>query len=445
MSRLRVLILGPNCHPERVSIPFVTYSHAVALANLHDVTLAVREGVAADVLAAGGPFRAVEAIRMRWTERIHAGICNHFLPGNFDTQWRTVFAYPLTVAFEWHAWRRFRSRIRAGEFDVVMRIEPLSATTPSPFARYLRNGPIPFVVGPVNGGLPWPPGFAQVARARERVSAFRNAYRYLPFGGSTYRHAGAILVASSQTYEEFSAYAPKVFFIPENGVGAAALAPASSSARGGATLELLFAGGLVARKACDLALRGAAPLLRRRAARFTVIGDGPDRQRLQNLALSLGVAEQVEFTGWLARTEVIERMRAADIFLFPSVRDFGGGVVFEALASGAVPVVADFGGPGDIVRDGVGFRVPLTNEADLVAGIEDVLGRLEGDRALLAGLRVNAIAYARERLTWEAKARDTSKVLEWLTGKGPKPHLPPPKLSQYNARSPALQTRAGLT
>ena len=41
MSRLRILLLGPDCNPEEVSIPYVTYSHAAALAQLHDVTLVV--------------------------------------------------------------------------------------------------------------------------------------------------------------------------------------------------------------------------------------------------------------------------------------------------------------------------------------------------------------------------------------------------------------------
>ncbi len=40
-SRLRILLLAPNCDPTDVSIPFVTYSHAAALAELHDVTLVV--------------------------------------------------------------------------------------------------------------------------------------------------------------------------------------------------------------------------------------------------------------------------------------------------------------------------------------------------------------------------------------------------------------------
>jgi hypothetical protein len=41
MSRLRILVLGPDCDPEMVSIPFVSYCHAAALAQLHDVTLVV--------------------------------------------------------------------------------------------------------------------------------------------------------------------------------------------------------------------------------------------------------------------------------------------------------------------------------------------------------------------------------------------------------------------
>ena len=39
MNRLRVLLLAPDCDPEDISIPFVTYCHAAALAQLHDVTL----------------------------------------------------------------------------------------------------------------------------------------------------------------------------------------------------------------------------------------------------------------------------------------------------------------------------------------------------------------------------------------------------------------------
>jgi glycosyltransferase involved in cell wall biosynthesis len=118
----------------------------------------------------------------------------------------------------------------------------------------------------------------------------------------------------------------------------------------------------------------------------------------------------------------------ADVLVFPSVRDFGGGVVFEALAVGAVPVVVDFGGPGDIVHPEVGYKVPLTNESEVVSEIEKILVNLAGNRDLLDGLRQHGMSYAQDSLTWDAKARRVTEILNWVLRRGPKPELPPPKV-----------------
>ena len=74
----------------------------------------------------------------------------------------------------------------------------------------------------------------------------------------------------------------------------------------------------------------------------------------------------------------------------------------------------------------VGYKIGLTNEADFVRKLETVLDRLALDSDHLETLRQQGMAYARERLTWEAKARAFSGVLQWVTGNGPKPDLPPP-------------------
>ncbi len=166
------------------------------------------------------------------------------------------------------------------------------------------------------------------------------------------------------------------------------------------------------------------------SAHFTVVGDGRERSHLEQLVKSLGVEKAVDFCGWLSRGEVLSRMRSADVFVFPSVRDNGAGVVFEALACGAVPVVVDFGGPGDIVLPEVGYKVPLTNESDVVLQMEKVLKALVQDRNLLESLRRQGMSYARERLTWDAKAQQTTKVLQWAVRRGPKPELLPPKMLQ---------------
>jgi glycosyltransferase involved in cell wall biosynthesis len=428
MSRLRVLVLGPDCDPEQVSMSYVTYSHAAALAELHEVTLVVRAPLEKAVRRAKARFHTIEVVRMPLVEYIRAWSMRRIFKYNYDTQVLTAFMYPFSLAFEWRAWRQLRRRILAGEFDVVLRVLPMSPVLPSPFAFFLRKGPIPFVIGPLNGGLPWPPGFSQLQRQKELVSNLRKLYRYLPFARSTYHHAAAIIAASSQTYAELAAYRDKLFFNPEPGIGGSVCSEDSRRPKPGAILELIFVGGLVPRKACDLALRAAAALLRRDLARFTVVGDGPERKSLEQLTRSLGVENAVSFCGWLSHAEVLGRMRLADVFVFPTLRDNGAGVVFEALASGAVPVVVDFGGPGDIVHSGVGHKVHLTNEADIVSQMEKVLADLASNRDLLNRLRRQGMSYARESLTWDAKAASTTRVLNWVVGRAPKPDLLPPKV-----------------
>lgn len=428
MDRLRILVLGPDCNPEGISIPYVTYSHAAALAELNDVTLAVRATVGERVRRAPAPLRSIEVVRMPWLERVYSWGFRRIFKSNFASQAVTAFGYPFALAFEWQAWRQLRKRIFAGEFDVVLRLVPMTAVLPSPFAFFLRKGPVPFVIGPINGGLPFVKGFSQAANQREWLSSLRSLYRFLPFARSTYRRATAIIAASSQTYAEFAEYRDKLFFVPEPGIARSLCCEDARSAHPSAKLDLIFVGGLIPCKACDLALRAAAPLLRSDLAGFTILGDGPERNRLEQLVKSLGIERAVSFCGWVSHSEVIDRLRRADVMVFPSVRDFGAGVVFEALASGAVPIVADFGGPGDIVHPEVGYKVPLTNEDHFVSRIQKVLGELANDRNLLSQLRRQGMAYARRSLTWEAKAESTNKVLNWAVRRGPKPDLQPPKM-----------------
>jgi glycosyltransferase involved in cell wall biosynthesis len=252
----------------------------------------------------------------------------------------------------------------------------------------------------------------------------------MPFARSTYANAAAIIAGSSNTCAEFDIYRDKIFFVPtEIGVNLALFKeqPRSRSSRGG-KLELIFVGRLIPLKACDIALRGAAQLLRAGAAHFTIVGDGPERESLQHLAKSLGVEDAVSFAGWLPHIEVLGQLQNADVLVFPSLREIGGGVVFEALTLGAVPVVADFGGPGDLVTPDLGYKLPMTNENDMIVALESVLKTLAEDRNQLNNLSEQGMAFVRENLTWDRKARVMTDILLWATGRGSKPDLqPPPK------------------
>jgi len=425
---LRILLLAPGSDPDGITGPLIGYSHGEALARLHAVTLVIRRQNEEALRRRQTPFRAIEAVNLPWLDRIYAWCFRRIFRNNYRSQVLTAFNYLFCLAFEWGAWRQTRSRIRAGEFDVVLRLLPISAVMPSLFAFFLRRGPIPFVIGPINGGLPWPSGFSQAEKQKEWISGLRNFYRFMPFARSTYRNAAAILAASSHTYDEFASYRDKLFFVPgENGINPGLYTDASRNSPRGDKLELIFVGSLVPYKACDLALRAAASLLQTGRARFTIVGDGPERGNLEQLARSLGIEKVVSFCGMLRHSEIIQRLGATDVLVFPSVHEFGGAVVFEALALGAVPVVVNFGGPGDIVHTEVGFKVPLTNEEDVVLQIERVLMKLARDPGLVDRMRQRGMRYAQECLSWDAKAKIVTEILTWVVGQGPKPDLLPPE------------------
>jgi glycosyltransferase involved in cell wall biosynthesis len=365
-------------------------------------------------------------VRVPGFDELYAWSLRRIFKYDYGSHALTAFNYPFILAFEWCAWRRMRAAILGGEFDVVLRVLPVTSVLPSAFAFLLRKAPVPFVLGPLNGGLPWPPGFVQAERQKEWITGLRNIYQVLPFSRSMFRHATAIIGGSSQTCQEFSAYRDKVFFVPENGINPSQIGTTPRPPRGD-KLRLIFVGRLVPYKACDLALRAAAPLLRAGRAVFSVVGDGAERGALEQLATELGIDKQVSFCGWVTHAETLERLRTADVLVFPSIREFGGGNIFEALAMGVVPIVVAFGGPGDIVNPAVGYSVALTNPDDVVAQMEGALNELDRDPGRLQRMSEEGVRYAREQLTWDGKAQAVTRILTWAVGRGPKPDLPPPQ------------------
>ncbi len=91
------------------------------------------------------------------------------------------------------------------------------------------------------------------------------------------------------------------------------------------------------------------------SALFVIFGDGPSRHEYEGLAASLGLAENVVFTGY--RHDVRDLLPALDVFVFPTLKEAMGIALVEAMAAG-VPVVANqVGGVPEVVKEGTGFLV----------------------------------------------------------------------------------------
>jgi glycosyltransferase involved in cell wall biosynthesis len=415
-TRIRVLLLADSCNPDWVSLPAVAYKACRAIAELADVVLVTNRRNQPAISRVGCGRASVVYVD---NETVASPLyrLGKILRGGDSVAWTTNVAllYPSYLAFEWHVWRRFRSELAAGAFDVVHRLTPMSPTIPSPMATW---SPVPFVLGPLNGGLPWPASYRrELRREREHLTFFRAAFRLLPYHRSTYARARVILAAFPHTIDDLPRLSRgSALDFPEVGVDSALFHPPDRE-RADGRLTFLFAGRLVPYKCADVLIEAFArsPTLRRH--RLLFVGDGPEKPALLELVAAHGLSASVEFLGWKDQAEVAELMRSADVFAFPSIRELGAGVVIEAMACGCVPVVVDYGGPGGLVDDTCGIRVPLGPKPDLVAGFTRALELLATDRAQLLPLRSAGARRASTSYSWEAKACKMIEVYEWALGR----------------------------
>jgi glycosyltransferase involved in cell wall biosynthesis len=123
-------------------------------------------------------------------------------------------------------------------------------------------------------------------------------------------------------------------------------------------------------------LLGAFPrvLARFPLARLLIVGDGEEGQDLQTSARRLGLGPRVAFLGSLPHEDVIRCMRAADVFVLPSLVESFGIVLLEAMSCGLPVVASRVMGIPYLVEDGLnGFLVPPTDEEALADRITALL------------------------------------------------------------------------
>jgi glycosyltransferase involved in cell wall biosynthesis len=127
------------------------------------------------------------------------------------------------------------------------------------------------------------------------------------------------------------------------------------------------------KKGLSCFLRAAALVAREcPRARFTVVGDGPARRRLENLAETVGLRGRIVFAG--ERRDVADLLPAFDLFVQPSLWEGFGLTVLEAMAAARPVVASRVGGVPEIVREGrEGLLVPPGDPGALAAAILEVL------------------------------------------------------------------------
>ncbi len=214
------------------------------------------------------------------------------------------------------------------------------------------------------------------------------------------RGSDAVTAISTYTAERLRRVAPGVLteVIPFGAaVDAAPSLPPPRPA--GARPELLFIGRLVERKGVHLLLEALALLAPAARPLLRVVGDGPERARLQEMATRLRLGADVVFHGFVSAEEKAERLAGCDAFVLPAVVDAKGDteglgvVLLEAMTYGKPVIASAAGGIVDIVRDGGnGYLVPPGDAAALAGAIRACVENPERARALGAQGRVDVEA-----------------------------------------------------
>lgn len=149
---------------------------------------------------------------------------------------------------------------------------------------------------------------------------------------------------------------------------------------------------------------------------FAILGDGPERSRLEAAAASMGVDSQVRFTGWIDDTAAA--LKAVDVVVFSSkpVVETAPLAALEAMATGVPVLASDVGAMRELVADGeTGRLVPPGDSEALAAGVRELVGD--------EGLRARMSERSREKVEEEYRldasvAASASLLRELALGKG---------------------------
>ena len=135
---------------------------------------------------------------------------------------------------------------------------------------------------------------------------------------------------------------------------------------------------------------------------------------------SWAFSRQVRFHGWQPRPRIGEFYRSADVFVFPSYREPGGNVIFEAMGHGLPLVVSDRGGPGAAVDETCGIRVhpdsPDQYARDLASALASLVSEPARRLALGAGARRRASSIG----LWDTKAQQVGSLYKEVIADQPR-------------------------
>ena len=174
---------------------------------------------------------------------------------------------------------------------------------------------------------------------------------------------------------------------------------------------ILSNGRLIEQKGFKYLIEAFASLRREiKDAELVIIGKGPLKNDLDQLASSLGIGGSVRFVTGIPEHELPQYYAMADIFVLPSLYEPSAVVLYEALSSGKPIVATEVGGNPEIVSGECGNMVPVRDSSALSRSMTSLLL----DRNKRLGMERASRSRAVERFDWDVIARDWDRSYRYL-------------------------------
>ena len=400
-QRRKVLISAYACEPGRGSEPGVGWHMCQAISREHDAWIITRKN----------NRQQIEAALIQQANP-HLHFCYADLPG-WMRVWKRGGRGIRLYYYLWQFAALYESirLMRSVKFDLAHHI-----TFVNDFMfTFLAFLPIPFVWGPIGSVSKRPASLSdgKISLLRERAEFYFKAFLRSadPLFWLSAIRAKLVIGINSEIGRRFPLSVlvqSKYTSYPAIGVEQVIAAPHLSAAQKG--LRILSSGRLVPLKAFHLTVQAFAALCRREpTATLTIVGDGRLQQSLERLATRLDVRERVNFVRWLPRSEALNLMRQADVFLFPSF-EAAGMVVLEAMAHGLPVVCLQRSGPADLITKECGFAVPIGPMKNTVEKLANALEALARDRALRVKMGAAATRVIQDKYLWEDRHKT---IMHW--------------------------------
>jgi len=225
-----------------------------------------------------------------------------------------------------------------------------------------------------------------------------------PFVALTRRRADLILTFTREALDGIPArHRRKARPVVHVGVPSADLPEPTKVPGTGEVFTVVSGSRLVHWRGFDLLIEAFGNFLRDTGAdaRLMITGDGPFRPHLEQLIGALDVGDCVTLLGRLpTRADVYRVVESADLFALPILRDGPSASILEAMLAGRPVLCLDQGGSGEMVPEGLGFKVKVKARAQVVEDIAEALVWADAHRDELARMGRAAREYAVERHDW---------------------------------------------